>query len=96
MKEFLIETLSRDDVLDRLLAERVDGDEGDGEEDGIFARGDKLETDILSFPLAPFLSIELDRLLRVNFSILLLFLFFVVFIGKFKTSNKHTNIIVTS
>jgi len=80
MKEFLIETLSRDDVLDRLLAERVDGDEGDGEEDGIFVRGDKLETDILSFPHAPFLSIELDRLLRVNFSILLLFLYFVVFI----------------
>ena len=74
MKEFLIETLSRDDVLDRLLAERVDGDEGDGDADGIFARGDKLEIDILSFPLTPFLSIELDRLLRVNFNIVLVFL----------------------
>ena len=80
MKEFLIETLSRDDVLDRLLAERVDGEEGDGEEDGILARGDKLETDILSFPLAPFLSIELDRLLRVNFSILLLILYLCTYI----------------
>jgi hypothetical protein len=70
MKEFRIETLSKEDVRDLLLAERVDGDVADGERDETLARGDKLETDILSFPFAPFLSIELDRLLRVNFSIL--------------------------
>ena len=80
MKEFLIETLSRDDVLDLLLAERVDGDGGDGEEDEIFVLGDKLDTDILSFPLAPFRSMELDRLLRVNFSILLLILYLCTYI----------------
>ena len=70
MKEFLMETLSRDDVRDLLLAERVDGDVADGEGDETLTRGDKLEPDILSFPPDPFLSIELDRLLRVNFSIL--------------------------
>ena len=70
MKEFLIETLSNEDVRDLLLAERVDGDVADGERDETFTRGDRLETDILSFPFVPFLSIELDRLLRVNLSIL--------------------------
>ena len=70
MKEFLMETLSRDDVRDLLLAERVDGDMADGDGDETLTRGDKLEIEILSFPLVPFLSIELDRLLRVNLSIL--------------------------
>ena len=70
MKEFLMETLSRDDVRDLLLAERVDGDVADGDGDETLTRGDKLEIEIRSFPLVPFLSIELDRLLRVNFSIL--------------------------
>jgi hypothetical protein len=74
MKEFLIETLSRDDVRDFLLVERVDGEVGDGDGEETFTRGDKLEIDIRSFPLTPFLSIELDRLLRVNFNILLVFL----------------------
>ena len=70
MKEFFIDTLSRDDVRDLLLVERVDGEVGEGDGEETFACGDKLETDIRSFPLIPFLSIELDRLLlRVNFNI---------------------------
>jgi hypothetical protein len=63
-KEFLIDTLSRDEVRDLRLVEPVVGD-GDGDE--TFTRGDKLDTDILSFipppfMLGPFLSTELERL----------------------------------
>lgn len=77
--EFLIDTLSREDVRDLRLVELVDEDE-DGDEDGdeTFTRGDKLETDTLSFDEleAPFRSTELDRwLLRVNLSILKSFCF---------------------
>ena len=87
MKEFLMETLSRDDVRDLLLAERVDGDVADGEGDETLTRGDKLDTDILSFPTDPFLSIELDLLLRVNFSILLLILYLCTYIWSPKCNN---------
>jgi hypothetical protein len=65
-KEFLIDTLSRDEVRDLRLVEPVVGD-GDGDE--TFKRGDKLDTDILSFTpppppfiFGPFLSTELERL----------------------------------
>jgi hypothetical protein len=71
-KEFLIDILSRDEVRDLLLdVELVDVVEvGDGEGDETLARGDKLDTDTLSFPPCPFRSTELDRLLRANLSIL--------------------------
>ena len=73
-KEFLIDTLSRDDVRDLRRVELLDEDE-DGDEDGdeTFTRGDKLETDTLSFDEldVPFRSTELDLLLlRANLSIL--------------------------
>jgi hypothetical protein len=71
-KEFLIDILSSDEVRDlRLVVELVDEvDVGDGEGDETLARGDKLDTDTLSFPPGPFRSTELDRLLRANLSIL--------------------------
>jgi hypothetical protein len=76
-KEFLIDILSRDEVRDLLdLVEPFDDEVGDGEGDETFTRGDKLETDILSFAptwLGPFLSTELDRLWRANLSILRFF-----------------------
>ena len=76
-KEFLIDTLSRDEVRDlRLVVELVEDEEdevGDGDE--TLTRGDKLDTDTLSFEFGPFRSTELDLLLRVNLSIFRVFNF---------------------
>ena len=79
-KEFLIDTLSSDDVLDRRdLVELDDDDEeevaedevGDADGDETLALGDKLDTEILSLQLFVLLrSTELDRFLRANLSIL--------------------------
>ena len=79
-KEFLIDTLSRDDVRDRrdLVEldeaddeEVVDDDVGDAEGDETLTLGDKLDIEILSLQLFVLLrSTELDRFLRANLSIL--------------------------
>jgi hypothetical protein len=79
-KEFLIDTLSRDDVRDRrdLVEldeaddeEVVDDDVGDVEGDETLTLGDKLDIEILSLQLFVLLrSTELDRFLRANLSIL--------------------------
>lgn len=75
-KEFLIDTLSRDDVRDRRdlveLDEDDDDDEvGDADGDETLTLGDKLATEILSLQLFVLLrSTELDRFLRANLSIL--------------------------
>lgn len=75
-KEFLIDTLSRDDVRDRRdlveLDEDDDDDEvGDADGDETLTLGDKLDTEILSLQLFVLLrSTELDRFLRANLSIL--------------------------
>jgi hypothetical protein len=69
-KEFLIDTLSRDEVRDLRLVESVD-DVGEGDGGAtliVFTGGDTLDTDTLSF--TPFRSTELDRLWRANFSML--------------------------
>ena len=80
-KEFLIDTLSRDDVRDRRdLVELDDEDDeeevaddevGDADGDETLTLGDKLDTEILSLQLFVLLrSTELDRFLRANLSIL--------------------------
>jgi hypothetical protein len=79
-KEFLIDTLSRDDVRDRrdLVEldeaddeEVVDDDVGDAEGDETLTLGDKLDIEILSLQLFVLLrSTELDRFFRANLSIL--------------------------
>ena len=80
-KEFLIDTLSRDDVRDRRDLVELNEDEeeeevaddevGDADGDETLTLGDKLDTDILSLQLFVLLrSTELDRFLRANFSIL--------------------------
>ena len=78
-KEFLIDTLSSDDVLDRRDLVELDDDEdeevadevGDADGDETLALGDKLDTEILSLQLFVLLrSTELDRFLRANLSIL--------------------------
>jgi len=79
-KEFLIDTLSRDDVRDRrdLVEfdedddeEVVDDEVGDADGDETLTLGDKLDTEILSLQLFVLLrSTELDRFLRANLSIL--------------------------
>ena len=79
-KEFLIDTLSRDDVRDRRDLVEVDEDDdeevadvevGDADGDETLTLGDKLDTEILSLQLFVLLrSTELDRFLRANFSIL--------------------------
>ena len=78
-KEFLIDTLSSDDVLDRRHLVELDDDEdeevadevGDADGDETLALGDKLDTEILSLQLFVLLrSTELDRFLRANLSIL--------------------------
>ena len=61
-------------------------DAGDEEGDDTFARGDKLDTDTLSFAPGPFRSTELDRLLRVNLSILKYFLVLLSIRTKFSSS----------
>ena len=74
-KEFLIDTLSRDDVRDRRdlveLDEDDDDEVGDADGDETLTLGDKLDTEILSLQLFVLLrSTELDRFLRANLSIL--------------------------
>ena len=79
-KEFLIDTLSRDDVRDRRDLVELDDDEeeeevadevGDADGDETLTLGDKLDTEILSLQLFVLLrSTELDRFLRANLSIL--------------------------
>ena len=74
-KEFLIDTLSRDDVRDRRdlveLDEDDDDEVGDADGDETLTLGDKLATEILSLQLFVLLrSTELDRFLRANLSIL--------------------------
>ena len=74
-KEFLIDTLSRDDVRDRRdlveLDEDDDDEVGDADGDETLTLGDKLDTEILSLQLLFLLrSTELDRFLRANLSIL--------------------------
>ena len=79
-KEFLIDTLSRDDVRDRRDLVELDEDDdeevaddevGDADGDETLALGDKLDTEILSLQLFVLLrSTELDRFLRANLSIL--------------------------
>ena len=73
-KEFLIDTLSRDDVRDRRdlveLDEDDDDEVGDADGDETLTLGDKLDTEILSLQLFVLLrSTELDRFLRANLSI---------------------------
>jgi hypothetical protein len=79
-KEFLIDTLSRDDVRDRRDLVELDEDDdeevaddevGDTDGDETLTLGDKLDTEILSLQLFVLLrSTELDRFLRANLSIL--------------------------
>jgi len=82
-KEFLIDTLSRDDVRDRRDLVELDEDDeeeeeevaddevGDADGDETLTLGDKLDTEILSLQLFVLLrSTELDRFLRANLSIL--------------------------
>ena len=74
-KEFLIDTLSRDDVRDRRdlveLDEDDDDEVGDADGDETLTLGDKLDTEILSLQLFVLLrSTELERFLRANLSIL--------------------------
>ena len=78
-KEFLIDTLSRDDVRDRRDLVELDDDDdeevadevGDADGDETLTLGDKLDTEILSLQLFVLLrSTELDRFLRANLSIL--------------------------
>ena len=78
-KEFLIDTLSSDDVLDRRDLVELDDDDdeevadevGDADGDETLTLGDKLDTEILSLQLFVLLrSTELDRFLRANLSIL--------------------------
>ena len=79
-KEFLIDTLSRDDVRDRRDLVELDEDDdeevaddevGDADGDETLTLGDKLDIEILSLQLFVLLrSTELDRFLRANLSIL--------------------------